>query len=346
VRALSVARLVFATGVAALASCSIWAALDNPYKNDPVGPDDGGAFAVDGPAEAGGREAAGGRRVLDAGFFPYAIAVHGDTVYAVDPQAAVHVAYDASTTFTGFWTGDGGDTFLLQTNGIAATASGVFWTESAGIRYCSADGGGCGLLPLGNAPRGVAASDPVVAWIDNTGVRMCATGLAGCAPASVAGSRGAASVAVGPGGVVAWTDGGKTVELTDGLGSTAVAVPYDVALVATDEVSGNLYWVAQAALGFMQFDGGGGGVVTLPSSTKPMELFARAGVAYWNLRGNSGYVLYCRFDSDAGCSPKELANGLTPGPTMSDGIVATSHDVLAIVSSNLTSALFVWRVPP
>ena len=84
----------------------------------------------------------------------------------------------------------------------------------------------------------------------------------------------------------------------------------------------------------------------MTSTTKPIELFARSGVAYWSLRGNSGIVLYCRVDADAGCAPKELVNGLTPAPTTNDGIAATSRDVLAVVSSNLTSELFVWRLTP
>jgi hypothetical protein len=343
-RVSSVSRSLVAAAIATVTACSIWAALDNPYKSDALRPNDGDA-SIDGMAEGGVRDATPGRRLIEAGFIPYAIDVHGDTVYVVDDQARVHVAYEASTNFTDFWAGDGGDTFLLQTNGIAATAAGVFWTVNAGIRYCSVDGGGCDFLPSGNPPRAVAASDPVVAWIDKTGVRTCARGLTGCVPASVAGSLGAASVAVGPTGTIAWTDGGKTIRLADGLGSGAVDLPYDVALVATDDESRNLYWAGQAALGFVQFDGGGSTIFTLTSQTKPIALFARRGSAYWSLRGDNGIVVYCRFDSNNACSPKELANGLTPAPTTNDGIVATSHEVLAIVSSDLTSALFVWPGP-
>jgi hypothetical protein len=342
-RRLGVSRSLLGAAAATLTACSVWAALDDPYKSDAPGPGDGGDSAGD----AGGpRDAAVGRRVLDAGFVPYAIAVHGDTTYAVDPLGGVHVAHDASTNFTDFWTGDGGDTFALQTNAIAATASGVFWTVSGGIHHCGVDGGGCGFLPVSGAPRAVAASDPVVAWIDNGGVRTCAMGLAGCVPTSVAGSRGAVSVAVGPPGIVAWTDGGSTVQLEDGTRSSSIPVRFDVALVATDDLSGSLYLVGQGGVGFMPFDGGPGAAFPLTSMTKPIEFFARRGVAYWSLRGNSGIVLYCRCDSGAGCSPKLLVNGLTPAPTTNDGIVATSRDVLAIVSSNVGSELFVWRLPP
>jgi hypothetical protein len=335
-------RSLVAAAIATVTACSIWAALDNPYKNDAVGSNDG-----DAAIEAGVRDAAPGRRLLiDAGFLPYAIGVHGDTVYVVDDHARIHVAYDASTNFTDFWTVDAGDTVLLQTTGIAATAAGVFWTVNAGLRYCSVDGGGCGFLPSVNPARAIAASDPVVAWIDKTGIRTCANGLAGCVPASVAGSLGAASVTIGPAGTIGWTDGGKTIRLAGSLGSSAVDLPYDVALVATDDVSGNLYWVGVGALGFIQFDGGGSTIFTLPSLAKPMELFARHGAVYWSLHGDNGIVVYCRFDSNTACSAKLLANGLMPGPTNNDGIVAASHEVLSIVSSDLAIELFVWPGPP
>jgi len=343
--AIPVALIAAVAAGAAGAACSIWAALDDPYKTELPGFRDAGDSAQDAADDAGSRDAAvAGRRVLDAGFVPYAIAVRGDTVYAADPQGGVHVAYDASAAFMPFWTGDGGDTFSLQTNGIAATAAGVFWTVSGGIHYCSVDGGACGFFPS-NAPRDIAAGSSVVAWIDNSGVRTCPAGLAGCVPTTIPGSRGALSLAVIPTGGVAWTDGGSAIQLDEGAATRSIPVRFDVAAVAVDAVSGNLSWVGQGGVGYVRLDGGGADS-PLTSTTKPIELFARSGVAYWSLRGNSGIVLYCRVDADAGCAPKELVNGLTPAPTTNDGIAATSRDVLAVVSSNLTSELFVWRLTP
>ena len=138
-----------------------------------------------------------------------------------------------------------------------------------------------------------------------------------------------------------WTDGGTAIQVEEEAGTRSIPVRFDVAVVAIDDLTGRLSWVGQGGLGYTPLDGGVGAESPLTSMTKPIELFARAGVAYWSLRGDNGIVLYCRYDSDAGCAPKELVNGLMP-PATNDGIVAISHGVLAIVSSDLTSELLVW----
>jgi hypothetical protein len=335
VRALGVARLVVAAGVAASAACSIWAALDDPYKADPASSDTGGDA---GPAN----------RAVDAGFVPGAIGAYGDTVYVVDDQAQVHVAYDATTTFTSFWAGDAGGVFLIQRNGVAANAAGVFWTVSTGVRYCGIDAGGCGVLPAANA-RAIAASDGVVTWIDDTGVRICTLPLDACNPATLAASRSAARLAAGPNGTVAWTDGGTTIHLASNLGSASVDFsPYEIDVIATDTTSGDLYWEGPSGIGFLQVPDGGDTVSQLFSNTKPTALFADRGVAYWSL-ATTGLVQHCRFDPDAGCSPHNLALPGLRGPLTTHGIVANSRKVLAIVSqgnSLFPPALVEWPLPP
>lgn len=345
-------RSIGACVAAGATACSLWAALDDPYKHDAVGPiddagDSGAGAAADAAGEAAARDAAAARRLIDAGY--YALAAHGDTVYAVDDRAQVFVAYDAGTSFADFWTSDGGATFLLQTNGVAASAAGVFWTASDGVHHCAVDGGTCGVLPSTGSPRAIAASDAVVAWIDAAGVRTCGVDLATCAPATLGASKGAASVAVGPAGAVAWADGGSTVRVADPSTNAAIVLPYSVSVLATDEASGDLYWEGQSALGLMQFDGGAARTFPLTSTSKPIELFAARGVAYWSLRSANGVVSYCRFDADAGCTPTDLASPGLPTPTTNDGIVATSRNVLAVVSSDMTlfpPQLVVWRAPP
>ena len=345
---------VLSAVAATVAACSLWAAIDDPYKSDLTlvseagGPDatqDAGtreAAASDG----GGRDAmAPARRLVDAGCIPYGIAAHADTVYVVDPYGSICVAHNGSATFDSFWISDASDTFTPQTNAIAATATGVFWTMSDGIRFCSTDGGGCGFFPLTNAPRDIAAGSSVVAWIDNSGVRTCATGLAGCVPVSVPGSRGAASVAVASTGAVAWTDGGTTIELDERAASQSVPVRFDIAVLAADEITGSLFWVGQGGVGYIRLDGGSGDW-PVESMSKPIELFARAGIAYWSVKNGNGVIVYCHIDSDAGCDPQLIVNGAMPVPTTSDGIVATSRDVWAIVRSSTDSQLFLWRLSP
>jgi hypothetical protein len=119
--------------------------------------------------------------------------------------------------------------------------------------------------------------------------------------------------------------------------------------VATDSTSGNLYWEGQNAVGFVHFDGTGDTrSANLTSGTKPTELFAARGVVYWSLHPTNGVVSYCRFDSNAACSPANLPTGVA-GVTTNHGIVANSRKVLAIVSSDInrfSPELFVWRLPP
>jgi hypothetical protein len=345
-------RPLVIVAVASATACSIWAALDNPYKIEPMAHPDGSDAAPSELADAGDADAPPGpNRVVDAGFAPYAIAVYGDTVYAVDERVQIHAAYDAGTNFTTFWAGDGGDTFLLQANAIAASQAGVFWTVAAGVRYCAVDGGGCGFLASATTPQAIAASDSVVAWIDSIGVRACTMPLAVCNPVVLAASRGARHLAAGPGGAVAWSDGGTTIHFANSAGNSAIDVaPHDVSVVATDSTSGNLYWEGQDAVGFVHFDGTGDTIsANLTSGSRPTELFAARGVVYWSLHPTNGVVSYCRFDSAAGCSPAILPTGGMGAATTNHGIVANSRRVLAIVSSDInrfTPELFVWRLPP
>lgn len=373
---MSLARTIVVTGAAAMAACTIWAAIDDPYKSEV----ESAGVAVDGSTDAGNQDGAdawadadteGGLdaaaadahpdadagpptiRAFDAGFVPNAIGAYGDTVYAVDHSAQVHVAYDASTIFTDFWTGDAGGVFLIERNGVAANAEGVFWTLSTGVRYCGIDAGNCGLLPSPNA-REIAASDSVVAWIDDTGVRTCTLPLETCTPLTVVASKAAALVAAGPNAAVAWTDGGAAIHLTNGVDAGSVNLdPYEVDLIATDRTTGTLYWEGPAALGFLQFDGGGGpqDAVPLYANIKPTALFVNRGVLYWSLATNN-LVQHCRLVVDSGspqCTPSNLAVTGLPTPQTTHGIVVTSRRVLALVSccnGVVDPTLVEWPVPP
>lgn len=343
-------RLFAAGAAASMAGCSIWAALDDPYKSDeaPSAPeasvDPGRDATIDSPAEAAPPAIT---RIVDAGFVPYAIAAHADTVYVVDDRARVHVAYDAGTKFATFWAGDGGDTFL-PTNHIAASAEHVCWTVSDGIRYCEADGGECGRLPSTTTPTWIAANDPVVAWIDTAGVRVCTTPLATCTPTTLAGSKGALSLAAGPNGNVAWTTGGESIHVTKGQTTSAINLSYQVSLVATEGTSDNLYWEGQYAVGFVHFDGTGSTVSQVASSSKPTQLFAARGFAFWSLLSGSPptNVSYCRFDTTTTCVPRDLPTGVA-GRTTDFGIAANSRDVYAIINSldyAFPSELLMWRL--
>ncbi len=346
-------RLAVAAATASASACSIWAAIDDPYKSEESaygGRDASADGPADGPVDANGPDAAAIAviRVVDAGFVPYAIAARGDTVYLVDDRARVHVAYDAGTTFMPFWTGDGGDTFL-PTNRIAVSASDVYWTVSKGVRYCAADGGGCGILPSESAPTSIAASDPVVAWVDGTGVRVCTTPPAVCKPATLAGSKGALGVAAGPDGYVAWTSGGESIHVTKGEESSVISLPYQASVLATEGTSDDLYWEGQYAVGVVRFDGTASTNSPLASGSKPTQLFAARGIVFWSLTGSPPTsVSYCRFDTTTSCTPHDLASGLS-GRTTNLGIVADSHEVLAVVSSlddAFPSELLMWRLPP
>jgi hypothetical protein len=331
--------------MAGLTACSIWAALSNPYKSDSPGPADGNDGAPGARPEAGARSGDG--RAIDAGFVPFAIAASGDSVYVVDNNANIRVAYDASTQFSDFWTGGGAD-FVLETNGIAATPSYVVWTVSAAVRYCAADGGVCRQLAATGSPGRIAANDQAVAWLDGTGVRVCPAPPAACVPTTLASSRGAVSVAAGPADIIAWTDGGKTISLVDHLGTESVPTDVPVAALAFDNASGDLYWEGAEALGVIRFDGGAASELMMSSPSKPIELFAANGLVLWSFTNVNGAVFYCRFDSDGGCMPNKLTNTLAPTPTTNRAIVADSRDVLAVISNDQTvfqPTLVVWRLP-
>jgi hypothetical protein len=330
-----------AAAVSASTACSIWAALDDPYKSDVAG--DSGAPLLEAGVDA--------NRVVDAGFIPYAVAAHGDTVYAIDNRAQVHVAYDAGTSFVSFWQGDGG--VFIPPNGIAASGAGVFWTTTTGIRYCALDGGACGVLelPATSAPRAIAASDTVVAWNDvgrvSTGVNVCNLPLSQCTPTTLP-SMNVQSIAVGPDGTVAWAEGGQYIRFSSRPGNP-VKVSYAVNMVATDFVSGNLYWAGPFAVGVVHFDGTGN--ITWPQDFggKPSQLFAVNGSIYWSVPVSPPTVVaYCAFESDGGCSPKDLQSAVL-GHTTNNGIIANSREVLTVVSS--TDSMFPfpemlgWRVP-
>ena len=340
-------RVVAATAVL-LSACSVWAILADPYKTDPIAGDAGDAR----PTPSDGASAAAPSRAIDAGFTPSALGSFGDTVYVLDDQAQVHVAYDAGLRFTSFWSGDTDAAVLIQKNAIAANSAGVFWTLATGVRYCAVDGGGCGTLASVNA-RAIAANDSVIAWIDDTGVHLCTTPLDVCSPAAVASSKSAARLAVGPNGEVAWTDGGATIEIASpsgaaALGSTSLSAgPYEATVIATDTSSGMLYWEGPTGIGVVAFDGGSARSFGLQSSTKPTALFVDHGVAYWSLEGPP-VVQHCRFDVDAGCLPADLASGLRM-PTTVHEIVVDSRKVIALFSSDLSlfpPVLAEWPVPP
>ncbi len=366
-RSSGVARSVLALGASALAACTIWAAIDNPYKSEldasaavivdgsavdgaagDASPDAIAEGGVDGSADAGAARAT--NRVLDAGFVPSGIGSYGDTVYAVDDEAQVHVAYDASTSFTSFWTGDAGGRVLVEKNGVAASAAGVFWTVSGGVHYCGMDAGDCGFLGSTNA-REIAASDSVVAWIDDTGVRACTVPMDTCNPVTLVGSKTAESVAAGPNGAVAWIAGDFTIHIANGVDAGIVDLdPDEVDVIATDATSGALYWEGQDGIGFLQFDGGGESATDmLTSNTKPTALFVNRGLLYWSL-ATSNTFQHCRLAGpDAGCTPVDLAATGLPSPQTTHGIVVTSRRVLALVSSGQTAflpALVEWPVPP
>ena len=350
-RASGVARFVLATGATALAACTIWAAIDDPYKTDVasagvMGSADADAESgVDGSADAEAESPT--NRALDAGFVPTGIGVYGDTVYAVDDQAQVHVAYDASTSFTSFWTGDAGGKVAVEKNGVAASAAGVFWTVSGGVHYCGMDGSDCGFLASTNA-REIAASDSVVSWIDDTGVRICTIPLATCTPVAAVASKTAESLAAGPNAAIAWIAGDTTIHFANGVdGGILHLDPYEVDVIATDATSGALYWEGEEQIGFLPFDGrGDSGSSVLTSSTKPTALFANRGVVYWSLANSN--LQHCRLGPGANCTPHNLAATGLPSPQTTHGIVVTSSRVLAVVSSDHSlylPQLVEWSVP-
>jgi hypothetical protein len=347
-----VVRLLVAAAVAASTACTLWAALDDPYKSDTAS-----SSAVD----AG--DAAPPIRAIDAGFDPYAIASLGDTVFVVDPNAAVHVAYDASTSFEPFWSGDAGDTFTTK-NRIAASDAGVFWTTDKGIRYCALDGGACGLLARNTVPTAIAASDSMVAWIDTApavapGIGRCSVPLGQCPPAPIhTGTNVPASLAVAPDGTVAWTfTQAMSIRFDGPSGKGELPLPLPADVLAADLASNNLYWEGPSALGVVPFDalvvegGTAGTYATLTSLAQPNQLFADKGDVYWSISTPSvtdpqatATISYCRY-SDAGCSPRGL--GLL-NKRVAQGVVATSRQVMAVLISPVDFGmpeLLVWSSP-
>jgi hypothetical protein len=315
--------------VVASTACSIWAALDDPYKGEAA---TATSDAGTGPTEAGPDVV---NHVLDAGFVPYAIGSYGDTVYAVDDHANVHVAYEGGTTFSPFSSGGAGDLFDPSTNGIAANASGVFWTVSAGVRYCASDGGACGLFSTLQPPGKIAASDIAVAWIDPMGARECSTPLSSCInPLIFPAGTMAKNVAVAPDGTVAWAVG--TYDIRFG-GMGVVSLPAQVYFVAIDATTGELYWVGPAALGVVSFDGGVGPTSPLTSPTPSTALFADRGVVFWSVNGYG--IESCAFELDAGCvTVRDVLTGVPTlhGNPQAREIVATSRNVFALVTSDAT----------
>ena len=355
-----VVRPCLAVALATASACTIWVALDDPYKraDDGSAPDSSVLVDTDGgdaadvissdaaPSDGSDRDVV---RIVDAGFTAFGLAAYGESFYAVDDQAQVHVASGAGT-FTDFWVGDAGGSFFLQTNELAASAAGVFWTLSTGIRYCALDGGTCGLLATSTSPRAIAARETTVAWVDDTGVRVCNAPLDSCksVPPAFAASRGAQRVAVGPGSEVAWTDGGTRLHFAGDLGTSFVDLPSQASLVATDEASGYLYWVGSFAVGALPFDGGVGETSALTSRTAPTALFASSGVAYFSLHASNS-VSYCSFDDGGSCVPREDPSGVGVIDTTCWGIVANSKKLLALFSADVDPhfqpVLVGWRLP-
>jgi hypothetical protein len=331
-RAFGVARAIAAAAIATVMACSIWAALDDPYKSDSSirPPVDAGAFSP---------------RVIDAGFSAYAIAAYGDNTYALEAHGQVYAAHDASTRFSTFWTPDGGSWPQSQKNGIAASAGGVFWTLGGEVRYCALDGGGCGSL-MSSDSGAIAASDSVVAWIDTLGVRVCSVPVAGCNPTMLGASKSAVRLAAGPNGTVAWTAGGATIHLANGQASVTVIEPHSVAVLATDAVTQDLYWQGPDALGLLDFDGGSNTAPMVVFSGVAAQLFALGGVAYWSV-ANPSEVQACPFDSTGmACVPRDLPTPKVAGAVTFDGIVVNSRNVLALLHTDRFSELIAWKVPP
>jgi hypothetical protein len=344
--ALPLARVLLAAAVVASTACTLWAALDDPYKSE----------ATDSSSDAG-LDVTEASAVIKPGFVPYAIAAYGDTVYVVDRNAEVHVATDAGTSFSTFFSpGDAGDVFHT-TNRIAASSAGVFWTVADGIRHCALDGGDCGLLRHGGSPALIAAGGSVVAWSDDAhdaGIGRCTVPLSQCAPVPTLLNEPATGIAVGPDGTVAWATGKAFIGFAGG-GQPRTMLPvagYAVSLLATDVASGNLYWIGNG-IGVVPFDGGAGYAVSLAASDTPSQFSVEKGAAYWtvpltsapNVIANTAFE-YCRFASGAMCNPGRVA--LAVGGNRPDlGIVSTSRDVLTILAfaAGGDPQLYVWPVP-
>jgi hypothetical protein len=346
-------RLAVAAAIAASTACTIWAAIDDPYKSDNVSP--GGA---------GGDAAPPANRLIDAGFSPYAITAMGDTVFVLDNQAQVHVAYDAGTRFELFWVNDAGETVTTQ-NRIAVSDAGVFWTVNKGIRYCALDGGACGLLPRPTTtPTAIAASDSMVAWIDTTGLPLgigrCSTPVDQCKPAPIALNIAPASLAVTQDGTVAWVAESNVLHFENARGRSSVVLPQKADVVAADPAMNHFYWEGQGGIGLVQSDalvadaGYDGTYSPLSSGAPPNQLFAANGDVYWSIPTSSAIdpmfsnLYACRFEADGGCPPRDLG-GAFLSRRVAQGVVATSRQVLAVLTSPVVMAqppeLLVWNSP-
>jgi hypothetical protein len=349
-------RPLFGAVIAASSACTLWAALDDPYKSDSVGmgpPADAGLDADSAPPP---------NRLIDAGFSPYAIAAMGDTVYVLDNQAQVHVAYDASTNFEPFWLNDAGETVSVQ-NRIAVSDAGVFWTINGGIRYCALDGGACGtLLRPATSPTAIAASDSMVAWIDSTmpyGIGRCSTPIDQCKPAPIPtiGNAPATSLAVTKDGTVAWVFAEQTNLRFDGTrGRSFVSLPQKADVVAADPATNNFYWVGAAGVGVVPAntlvpDAGYQGTYSQLTGNPPDELYAAGVDLYWTTPPGGAVtpmlasVYACRLDADGGCVARNLP-GAFLSKRIAQGIAATSRQVLVVLTSpNSAPELLAWPNP-
>jgi hypothetical protein len=350
---LPVARPLVGAAIAASTACTLWAAIDDPYKGEavtPGGPIDGAAdSAIDAGADAA-------NHILDAGFVPYAIAARGDTLYIVDNGARVHVAYDAGMTFETFWDGDAGSEFVTA-NKIAASAAGVFWTVSKGVRYCALDGGACGLLPRTDGPTLIAASDSVVAWVDDGGITRCTVPLSPTQCIALAPSSTPNSVAVGQDGTVAWVAKASTALHFNGPGGRGVVtLPAQAQVIAADVDAGNLYWIGSSAVGLVPFDalvadaGSVGTTSSLALGAPPTQIFAAGGAVYWSLpfpgtaNQTSTALSYCpQFVSGGVCSAQSLP--VVAHVTDDQGIAVTSRWLATVATFPATGSSELWAVP-
>jgi hypothetical protein len=278
------------------------------------------------------------------------------------------VAYDASTNFEPFWLNDAGETVTTQ-NRIAVSDAGVFWTvNNKGVRYCALDGGACGLLlrPT-TSPTAIAASDTMVAWIDSAmpyGIGRCTTPIDQCKPAPIPILAGAppASLAVTQDGTVAWVFAETLAMRFDGIrGRSVISLPQKADVVAADPATNNFYWVGQAGVGVVPANtlapdaGYQGTYQQLQGTDPPNELYAAGVDLYWTtplggeISPTSTSVDSCRLDADGGCmaQPLKPLNGVFLRNRVAQGVVATSRQVLAVLTSpnSAPPELLAWPNP-
>jgi hypothetical protein len=344
-------RPLVVVAIAGSTACSIWAAIDDPYKSD-------GVTGAGSPPDAGLDTGTPPSRLVEAGFVPYAIASSGDTVYVVDDSASVHVAHDGGTTFAPFFSSDASTEFL-PTNRIAASDAGVFWTVSSGVRYCSPDGSGCGLLKRGSAPTAIAANDSMVAWIDNVGIGHCSVPLDQCTPAPpILLNSVPPNLALARDGTIAWVyPQSQLIHFSGGRGRGSFPLPFKVDVLAADLTSGTLFWEGQDGVGFVPVDallvdaGSEDTFSPITFDAHPNQLFAASGVAYWSLPSPSVIdpqvtttISYCKF-TDAGLVSRGIGQ---VNKRVAQGVVVTSRQVMAILSNPVgvgMPELFAWPAP-